>query len=278
MKVYIHTDLEGVSGIGTVNVEGSSIFERKNPRYPQAVKRLLGDIHAAIDGAVAGGATAVTVLDSHGGGGNFKAADLKGKAVFDPKENGRWWGMLDESYDATFFIGAHAMAGTLNGFADHTQSSTEFFDFTANGRRVGEVEQWAMVAAEFGVPLVMVAGDAAACAEAKEFFDPIATAVVKKGKGRMFADCLPLDVARANIRKAARKAMSLIGKAKPIKMKKTITYTLTCLRTDIADKLTWGDIKRVDARTLRWVRENAFGFFPWEAPMTNEQARVRAKP
>ncbi len=278
MKIYIHTDLEGVSGIGTVNFGDSSVFGAKNLKYPGAVRMLVGDIQAAIDGAVAGGATEITVLDSHGGGGNFTARDLKGRAGFDPKTNGRWWGMLDESYDGTFFLGAHAMAGTLNGFADHTQSSTEFFDFTANGRRVGEIEQWAMVAAEFGVPLVMVAGDAAACAEAKAFFDPIATATVKHAKGRMFADCLPLHVARANIRKAARKAMSLIGKAKPKKTRKPITFTLTCLRSDIADKLTWGDIQRVDARTIRWVRENAFGFFPWEAPMTREQARVRARP
>jgi len=278
MKIYMHTDLEGVSGIGEAMPGGSSVVETGHPQYPQAVKLLLGDIQAAIEGARAGGATEITVLDSHGGGGNFTAADLKGAAEFDPKENGRWWGKLDESYDATFFIGAHAMAGTLNGFYDHTQCSGEYFDYKINGKRFGEVEQWAMVAAEFGVPLVMVAGDAAVCAEAKSFFDPLETAVVKRGRGWMHADCLPLDAARANIRKAAKKAMSLIGKAKPMKVRKPVTFTLVCCRSDIADKLTRGDIERVDARTVRWVRENGFGFFPWEAPLSRKQAGIRARP
>lgn len=270
MKIFIHTDLEGVSGIGETNFRDTSVFERVNSRYPEMVKLLLGDIHAAIDGAMAGGATAITVLDSHGGGGNFQAADLNGRAVHDPKKNDLWWGMLDESYDATFFIGAHAMAGTLNAFADHTQSSTEWFDAKINGRRFGELGQWAMVAAEFGVPLVMVAGDAAACAEARDFFNPVETAAVKQGRGRAHADCLPLDAARDAIRDAARRAMGLIGKAKPLVLKKPIEFSLTCCRSDICDTLAVGDIERVDARTIRWVRANGFGFFPWYAPMTRE--------
>lgn len=275
MKIYIHTDLEGVSGMGEAKFGDSCVFDNRNPKYPEMVKLLLGDVCAAIEGAVGGGAQAITVLDSHGGGGNFTADDLKGKATYDPKTSGLWWGMLDESYDATFFVGAHAMAGTLNAFADHTQCSDEFFDNKVNGRRFGELGQWAMVAAEFGVPLVMVAGDAAACVEAREFLDPVETAVVKQGKGRMFADCLPLDEARGRIREAARKAMGLIGKAKPLALKKPIEFSLTCCRTDICDKLAGGDIERVDARTIRWVRANGFGFFPWYAPMTRDEARAR---
>jgi D-amino peptidase len=267
MKVFIHTDLEGVSGIGDAGSPPGCVFEKGHSVYPEMVQLLLGDVHAAVEGAVAGGATAVTVLDSHGGGGNFTAGDLEGKALYDPKANKLWWGMLDESYDATFFIGAHAMAGTLRAFFDHTQCSNEWFEARLNNRPFGELGQWAAVAAEFGVPLVMVAGDAAACDEARTFFDPVETAVVKQGRCRLKADCAPLDIARGRIHEAARKAMSLVGRAKPLALKKPIEFTLTCSRTDVCDQLAGGDVERIDARTIRWVRENGFGLYPWYPPM-----------
>ena len=47
------------------------------------------------------------------------------------------------------------------------------------------------------------------------------------------------------------------------------------IHTDLCDKLAGGDIERVDARTIRWVRENGFGIFPWYAPMTRDEARAK---
>lgn len=263
MRIYIHTDMEGASGICEGVVDGKSVVRNSSDRYEESRALLIGDVNAAVAGAFDGGATHVAVLDSHGGRGNFAAADIDSRAEFDPVENKLWWGKLDESYNATFFIGAHAMAGTMGAFLDHTQSTDEFFDFCVNGRRFGELGQWAMVAAEFGVPLVMVSGDEAACTEARAFFDPVETASVKRGTRRMHADCLPLDEARARIRVAAKNAISLIGMAKPLALKKPIEYELTCTNTGICDKLVHPGIERLDARTIRWVRKDGFGIFPW---------------
>lgn len=262
MKIFIHTDLEGVSGMGEAMHGETTVTSKANPRYPAMVDLMLGDINAAIDGAIDGGATEITVLDSHGGGKNFTADRLGGRAEYDKKTNGLWWGKLDASYAATFFIGAHAMAGTINGFLDHTQSSLEWFDYAVNGRRYGELAQWAMVAGEFGVPLVMVSGDEAACAEARAFFNPVETAAVKQGRGRMHADCLPLDEAHARIREAARRALGLIGRARPFRPQKPIEFRLTLTRSDHCDNAAASDVERLDARTVRWVRDDGRCFLP----------------
>jgi len=118
LKIYIHTDIEGISGIDCMDM-----IQPDDPRRNYSNERLMADINAAVDGAFAGGATHVTVLDSHGTANNFILPLLDKRAEYDDRQTGKWYGKLDKSYDGTFFIGAHAMAGTINGFLDHTMSS-----------------------------------------------------------------------------------------------------------------------------------------------------------
>jgi D-amino peptidase len=258
MKVYIHTDLEGVSGVDTIEA-----MDKGKPAYRAACERMMADINAAVDGAIAGGATHVTVLDSHGGGGNFIAELLDRRAEADPKQNGKWWGCLDRSYAGTFFIGAHAMAGTLNGFLDHTQSSATWFEYTLNGRAMGELAQWAIVAGSFGVPMLMVSGDQAACDEAARFFDPVHTAVVKRGIGRNRAELVPGQEALDRIREAARQSMALVGRAKPLRPRSPMEIKLRMNRSDYCDDLArrpgW---ERLDARTCRKVTSDPLSILP----------------
>lgn len=247
MKIYIHTDLEGISGI-----DCPEMIQRDNERREYSIQRLMADLNAAIDGAFQGGATHVTVLDSHGGGGNFNLSLLDRRADVDTRENKKWWGKLDNSYDGTFFIGAHAMAGTMNGFLDHTQNSTRWFNYRVNGRRMGELAQWAMVAGHFGVPMLMVSGDEAACTEAYQFFNPIECAAVKRGVGRNLAVLVDNDEAEERIRKAACRSIELVGKAKPFKPILPMEITLEFCRTDYCDEIACKPgVERLDARTVR---------------------------
>ena len=64
IKIYIHTDLEGIAGI-----DSFEMMQRTSETYRDCCKLLMGDLNAAIE-ALAGDADHVTVLDSHGGGGN----------------------------------------------------------------------------------------------------------------------------------------------------------------------------------------------------------------
>jgi D-amino peptidase len=256
MRIYIHTDLEGVSGVGR-----GEMVPTESEDYRHCCEMLMGDLNAAIDGAFEGGAEHVTVLDSHGSGG-FVRELLDPRAEEDLKPNKKWWGIMDDSFDATFFIGAHAMAGTMCGFLDHTQSSASWFEYSINGRPMGELGQWALVAGNWGLPLVMVAGDEAACLEATRFFDPCRIAAVKRGLSRQRAECYDLEEARARIRRAAKEAIAIIPDAKPFAPNKPMEILLTFTRADYADSAaTHPGVERIDARTVRKVTDDPLELF-----------------
>jgi len=261
MKVYIHTDLEGVSG-----VDNYPMIQPDNPRFEESRLRLTEDINAAVAGAYDAGATHVMVLDSHGSGGargNVIWEKIDSRATREPRPAERWWGHLDASYACTFFIGAHAMAGTTNAFLDHTQSSTSWFDYYVNGRKMGELAQWALVAGHFGVPFVMMSGDQAAVSEAYEFFDPVETAVVKRGIGRLSACLVDLDEAHRRIYDAAKRALVHVGKAKPFKVTLPAEVILDYMRTEFADQAAkWEGIERINGRRIRKVVNSQLAIIP----------------
>ncbi len=258
MRIYIHTDLEGVSGVGR-----AEMVPRDKGEWEYSCELLMGDLNAAIDGAFAGGATEVLVLDSHGGGGNFILDTLDRRAQNDTKPNKKWWGVMDQRCAATFFIGAHAMAGTMNAFLDHTQSSTSWFNYFINGRPTGELGQWALVAGHFGIPMVMVSGDEAACVEARQFFRPCKTATVKTATERQRADCLPLEEARQRIWQAAHDAIAIVHEAKPFCPQKPFEFVTEFMRADYADSAERsGKVDRIGPRTVRKVSDCALDLFP----------------
>src|SRR5687767_14008086 len=115
---------------------------------------------------------------------------------------------LDESFAGIFCVGYHAMAGTLNGFLDHTQSSASWLNYYLNGRRCGELAQVAVWAGSYGISMLLVTGDQAACDEAHEFFQPVETVAVKQGIGRQHARCIHPEKAHNFIREGAKRAMT----------------------------------------------------------------------
>ena len=245
-KIYIHTDMEGISGIDRAEIVENS------ERY--GIERLMADVNAAVDGAFLGGATHVTVLDSHGGGGNFDLSLLDKRAEHDTKPNKKWWGIVDAGYYATFFIGAHAMAGTLNGFLDHTQNSTSIYNYIINGRKMGELAQWAMVCAHYDVPLIMMSGDTAAVAEAAQFFPGIETAAVKTGISRRRAKLIPVDTAEELIRQAAKRAVERADRIPPFKPLLPMEIKIDFTRADYCDYAAANPaFERLDARTARKI-------------------------
>ncbi|MBP8954197.1 MAG: M55 family metallopeptidase [Armatimonadetes bacterium] len=259
MRIYIHTDLEGVSGIGR-----GEMVPRDSTDYELCRELLMGDLNAAVDGAFAGGATEVMVLDSHGGGNNFILEKLDRRAINDTKPNRKWWGVMDQRCDATFFIGAHAMAGTMNAFLDHTQSSLTWHRYSINGREMGELAQWALVAGNFGVPMVMVSGDEAACVEARQFFRPCKTAIVKTASERQLADCLPLDEARQLIWQAAHDAIAIVREARPFRLQTPMEIITEFNRCDYADNAARSrNVERIGPRTVRKLTSNPLELFPW---------------
>lgn len=108
-KIYIMTDMEGISG-----VREPSQCDRNHLAWQSARRLLVGDVNAAISGAMDGGADEVLVSDGHGGGFNFLLEEMDPRATYERPNGARdYLPGLDETFSGVFQIGAHAMAGTL---------------------------------------------------------------------------------------------------------------------------------------------------------------------
>ena len=220
MKVYIVTDMEGISGVNREEMVNQGAGEW----YAQGRRLMMADINAAIRGAFDGGATEVLVCDGHGGAPHLILEDM------------------DERAEA---------------FLDHTQSSLAWYNYFVNGRKFGEIGQEAMVGGHFGVPLILATGDHAACAEAHDLLgDDIATVEVKSAIGRQWARCLHPRVAQEAIQSGAAQAMKLVGKAKPFKIDLPATVRLELYRTDMADGYAGSHrVRRVGPREIEFTAE-----------------------
>src|ERR1700753_3153557 len=77
VKIFISCDMEGVAGI----VDWSQCRAPGVP-YEEGRRLLLGEVNAAIEGALAGGATEIVCNDSHGTMNNLDPAALAGQASY----------------------------------------------------------------------------------------------------------------------------------------------------------------------------------------------------
>ena len=257
MKVYIFSDMEGVSGIAR-----PEYTDPASPKYAEGRALLTADMNAAIAGCFDGGATEVVARDAHWSGDNFISEDIDARATIDHGARGQWWGCLDRSFDAAMIVGQHAMAGTVDAFLDHTQSSTSWYEFRINGKLTGEIGQFAAMAGHFGVPVVMLSGDRAATVEAKRLLGAIEVASVKYGVGRQSAVCLAPKKARSLIHDAAMRGVKLSRKIKPYRPRLPMVLTVRFTRADHADECAFkpGN-RRLDARTVRRTVKDALHLF-----------------
>lgn len=249
MNVIIMTDLEGVSGVDSFEM----IQKKENPEgYRFACSRLMTDLNAAVDGCLDAGAENIWVMDYHGGGGNFIKEMLHPRACQITMNE---WAEMSKAhtYDAYMEVGCHSMAGTLNGFLDHTRTSKSWFSFEINGRPFGEIGLGAVFCGAYDIPMVMVSGDAAACQEARSFLGDISTACVKYGIGRNNARLEPQEKAVEYIRSAAAEGIRRADRIRPLKIPLPFEVKLTLYRTDMADRVMQqcSDAERLDARTVR---------------------------
>src|SRR2546428_2276042 len=147
---------------------------------------MTAEANAAVEGALAAGATRVLVNDSHWFMRNLLAEELHQAAELvsgDPKPRSMVQD-IDGGFDAALFIGYHARAGTRNAILDHTYAD-RIHDVRLNGKPVGELGLNAALAGVHGGPLPPLSGDSPLANEAKEPLGPGGGAgMVKKGGGR----------------------------------------------------------------------------------------------
>src|SRR5579884_317381 len=167
MRVFIVSDMEGVSGIVRwKQVNAGEVF------YEEGRRLYTEEINAAVRGARAGGATEIVVMDCHGAGGDYSFNSLIPE-LLDPgcefvvqSQWTEYTGFLESGCDAALFVGMHAMAGTADGVLCHTVSSQAWQELRFNGVAVGETGINAALCGHWGCPVLLVTGDRAVCREA----------------------------------------------------------------------------------------------------------------
>ncbi|NPV47914.1 MAG: hypothetical protein HPY69_13215 [Armatimonadetes bacterium] len=232
MRVYILTDLEGVTGVTLWSQTGPPDLAA----YEASRRMLMHDISAAVEGCLAGGASRVTVLDGHGLPFNLVPELMHpGAEYIAGRGLPHTWGM-DEGYDCGMQVGCHAMNRTMDGVLYHTQSHLNDARYWYNDQELGEIGQCGLVFGHFDIRCVMVTGDYAACREAEALFGPqCVTAAVKYGYSRQCCRMLAPQKTYELIRNAAKAAMGKVAEARPLKFELPIRARVETLAVELPE-------------------------------------------
>ena len=247
MKVFLSTDMEGTAGV----VDWQQCVG-DGPEAQAGRKLLLAEVNAAIEGAKAGGATQTVVNDSHSTMRNLPADQLAGQASYVSGSHKPLYMMqgLDDSFDAAAFISYHGSVGAPAGLS-HTYSPRAVVEARIDGTVTGEAGINALVAAHYGVPVVLITGDRCACEESAALIPGIHQAVVKEHVSRLAAHSMHPESARELIRERARAAVAAAASAAPPPLDPGV-LELSVRTTDIAEAASW--VRGVDQTGPRELR------------------------
>jgi D-amino peptidase len=214
-KIFMITDMEGVSGIFDTELQ---CLPYKSPRWEESRKLLTGEINAAVDGLFEGGASEVVVWDGHASGQNLSVLDIHPRARLLTGGTVSSTLELDSSYSAAIFVGQHALAGAEKGILGHSYDSQNIQNIWVNGRLTGEIGARVMLAGTLGIPVVMLAGDTAACKELHELAPQAECAEVKSGVSRNAGFMLSHLASCALIREKSRRGLDRLSEFKPYRL------------------------------------------------------------
>ncbi|MFF0225948.1 M55 family metallopeptidase [Streptomyces sp. NPDC004629] len=204
MRIYLSADMEGITGL----VDRDDV-QPGGRDYERGRSMMAEDVNAAVRGALAAGATDVLVNDAHGPMRNLLPESLHPAARLvrgRPKQMGMLEG-LTAAHDAMICVGYHSRAGAL-GVLSHSFMGHEIEDIWLDGSPVGEIGLAQATAAALGVPVAVLTGDDAACAEATAWDERIATVPVKYAHDRFSAELRPAAEARQAIEDTVAAALA----------------------------------------------------------------------
>lgn len=204
MKVYISADLEGITGT-TTWIE----TELNSQDIKPFLKQMTKEVEAAIEGAIAGGATEILLKDAHDSARNLDISNLP----INCKVIRGWTGEpmcmvtgLDKSFDRAIFIGYHSKGGSHRNPLAHTLVTNA--DVKINGDYVSEFLINTYAAALHGVPVAFVSGDVGLTEEIKNVNENIVTFATKEGIGSATVSVSP-KLTLVETRKLVEEAMKV---------------------------------------------------------------------
>src|SRR3982750_2742486 len=110
MRVLIMTDMEGVAGV----LNADDYLDASGRLYATGRALATQECNAAIEGALAAGATDVVVVDGHGAGAMEPELLHAAARLLAGRPKPRTFG-CDSSFDAAFIVGQHAMSNADGG-------------------------------------------------------------------------------------------------------------------------------------------------------------------
>lgn len=261
MKVYLSFDFEGVAGI----VDWEQCREG-GAGYELGCRLMLGEVNAAIEGAVAGGADEVVLNDSHSTMRNLDPDALAHGVSYVSGRHKQLYMMqeLDDSYDVIFFIGYHGSISGPTSTLSHTYNPEVFSAARVNGVEVGESGINALVADHFRVPIGLVTGDSVTQEQTAPFAETAVQVVTKRSDSRFSAKNLhPAESRRLiqagaeeSVRRAAAGELALPGIKQPFQL------DLDVQTADMAEVGSWvKGAERHGTRTIRIESDDALAVF-----------------
>jgi D-amino peptidase len=214
MKILISADMEGATG-----VTWPADVEPGTEQWQRCRRMFTSDVNAAVAGCYAGGATAVLINEAHATMRNLLLEELDARAVMltgRHKDLSMVEGIQHDDVDGVAFVGYHAAAGA-EGVLAHTYLPNSITAITLNGQRASEGLLNSHVAAEYGVPIVLITGDDRTCADAAGYAPGAPAVAVKDCVSRYAAICRPPEVTAESIRSAARDGMKLASRVPPVR-------------------------------------------------------------
>ncbi|MFE1149576.1 M55 family metallopeptidase [Streptomyces albidoflavus] len=258
-RILISVDMEGVSGIVHPRETNPDGYD-----YGRARASMTAEANAAVAGVLdAEPGAEVWVADAHGSYRNLLPEELDRRARLvrgKPRPLGMLGG-IDERTDAVLFVGYHVRAGTGPGVLAHTMSDA-LLDVRVDGRSLGEIGLNAAMAGHLGVPVVLLSGDDAACAEVRELVPGVRTVAVKEALGQFAAAGLHPEEARERLRRAAAEAVAGRAEVRPFALSGPVAVEVDLAAAHTVDLavLIPGVTRAEGARSARTVAFTAAGF------------------
>lgn len=214
VKILISADMEGATG-----VTWPADVEPGTEQWQRCRALFTSDVNAAVAGFFDGGAGAVVVNEAHATMRNLLLERLDERAEMltgRHKDLSMVEGVQHGDVDGVAFVGYHTGAGT-EGVLAHTYLANSITGVWVDGEPASEGRLNALVAAEHGVPVVLVTGDDRACADAVSYAPRAVGVAVKDHVSRYAAVCRPPAKTAVAIRAAAKEAAALAVRHEPVR-------------------------------------------------------------
>jgi D-amino peptidase len=254
VRVFVSADMEGVAGIARDEQTDPS-----SPLHAAGRHLMTEEVNAAVEGALQAGVQEVVVSDGHWTCLNVLPEELHPRAeLVSGYPRRRYMGSgMGPGFDAAFFVGYHAAAGTPDAVLDHSYGDPR----VVHQVRLGGVPQCegsltGYLCGAFDCPVALFTGDAAAVSQMHEFVLEVEGVVVKEGLGRQAARSLHPRVARDRIRTGATRAIERLCNIPPMRLRGAVRLEVDFVTTEMADSCERVPcVTRLGPRTVGYTAE-----------------------